>query len=153
MPPNFTWNQFMQNLNFKISHFYNFGGSELWILVTLGLESCSNLQNQNSERPNMTFLDRLNLPKFDFMQIRSGVKIIKFLDFPHFTQFLHIMKILLPLRFYVKSIFAIPEVQKIAILINLRLRNLIFAIFESWNLLKNKIQNLWVGKKVSFLNI
>ena len=49
----------------------NFRDAELWILVNLGLESCSFLftTNQNSEPlklPKTTFLDRLNTQKCHF---------------------------------------------------------------------------------------
>ena len=46
-----------------------FRDSELWILVNLGLESCSNLLKsklRTSKIAKMTFFDRLNSPKFDF---------------------------------------------------------------------------------------
>ena len=48
--------------------------------MNLRLEKWSNLLNQNSELlklPQMTFLERLNLPKFDFTQNLSGSKMIK----------------------------------------------------------------------------
>ena len=61
--------------------FVNFRDSELWILVNLGLESCSNLlKTQNSEIvkfPKLAFLDCLKSPKLDFMKNLSGGKMIK----------------------------------------------------------------------------
>ena len=39
----------------------------------------SKIQSSESQKlPKMTFLDRLNLPKFDFTQNRSGGKVIEF---------------------------------------------------------------------------
>ena len=52
--------------------FGQFGDSELWNLVNLELAKCWNLlKNQNCEPlklPKLTFLDRINSPKFDFTQ-------------------------------------------------------------------------------------
>ena len=49
--------------------FGNFRNYELWILVNLGLENCSNVVKskfKTSKLSKLTFLDRLNSPKFDF---------------------------------------------------------------------------------------
>ena len=58
--------------------FGNFRDSKLWILVFLELESCSNQNWEPLKWPKMTFLDRLNSPKFDFTQKQSGGRIVKF---------------------------------------------------------------------------
>ena len=58
-----------------ISETLNF---EIWSILDLKVDQID--QNQNTESlklPKMTFLDRLNSPKYDFTQNWSGGKIIK----------------------------------------------------------------------------
>ena len=61
--------------------FGNFRNSKFWVLVNIGLESCSNWLKskfRTSKIAKMTFFDCLNLPKFDFTQNQSGGKMIQF---------------------------------------------------------------------------
>ena len=56
-----------QKFEYQKLPFYNFGDSQLWVLVKLGLESGSNLLKIKIQKlPTMTFLDCLNSPKLDF---------------------------------------------------------------------------------------
>ena len=62
--------KFLQIRMVQKCYFGNFEGSEFWFLVNLSnFQDPNLLKNQNSEplkEPKMTFLDRLNSPKFDF---------------------------------------------------------------------------------------
>ena len=84
---NFTTTSILHEIKFwrtqtvQKCHLWQFWRAELWILVNLGLESCSNWQKSKfltSKIAKMTFLDCLNSPNFDFIQNLSGGKIIKF---------------------------------------------------------------------------
>ena len=61
---------------FAILEFQNFDFSKF---EQLSSPKDSKIQSSESQKlPKMTFLDRLNLPKFDFTQNRSGGKVIEF---------------------------------------------------------------------------
>ena len=52
---------------------------EFWSILELEVAQIYlNLNSEPLKLPKMTFMDRLNLPKFYVMQNRSGDKIIKF---------------------------------------------------------------------------
>ena len=96
----------------------------------------------------MTFLDRFNSPKYDFMQNRSGGKIIKFQQnqalTSHFESFWSILQcgnfsIFLLLSFYVISISKIMEILQMPFFSILETLN-----FGFWSISAlKKCNNLW----------
>ena len=81
LPSNSTCNQFWLHLNIKKCLFYNCRDFEIWILVDLGLDNCSNSLKSKFRTSNIAKNDNFWTSKtleIDFTQnLRCG-KIIKF---------------------------------------------------------------------------